>query len=172
MSVREQGKAFPVLPTSQRKLVGMETNGNEGLFSLITRITMTTTNEMVLIDSRPTGEGSVVALRYPNKIVWKYNGHASINTESTYPFTSVGIVATDTGNIVVSDRDNHMLHILNTCGALKTSIDTELRSIHYPMCLTIDVGGFLWIGCGIPEDNEREHHKHRAMSYIVKFSGF
>jgi hypothetical protein len=57
---------------------------------------------MVLIDSRPTGEGSVVALRYPNKIVCKYNGHASINTEYTYPFTSVGIVATDTGNIVVS----------------------------------------------------------------------
>ena len=114
------------------------------------KITTYKENNIYVIDSLSEYRGRVVVLGREGGVVAIYDGHVGIN-DRDHPCTPHDLVTTELGNIIVSDEENHMLHILN---------------IYRPHCLNIDSRGHLIIGSNTGQE------KYVTKHYTVQYSGF
>lgn len=64
-----------------------------------------------------TPRGRVVAVGRDGHLKFAYNGHNQFNTFSS-PFNLMNIAVTKSNHIVVADKNNHALHVLQTDGRL------------------------------------------------------
>lgn len=176
ISVREKGDVLPLRTISQRKLLVMDSDGNhiheyehdesgQRLFTVIGRVA--TKNEAIYVTDYTSYDmdGSVISLRHPNKVAWRYNGRSQ--PRST--FRPCDILVTENHLIVISDRDNNLIHILKPDCSVQTLIDTESVGILWPYSLAIDHSGLMWIGCSQIKDLVRKKI-FEAKLYIVKCS--
>ncbi|XP_052102875.1 uncharacterized protein LOC127736397 [Mytilus californianus] len=157
LGLREQGCPFPVTDVStrqiavfgeskKRKLLIEYDQKSKKLFSYIWRISTDLYNNIYAIDLFENLNGRLVALERSGGVKFIYEGHSGVNSSPT-PFNPSGIVVTKTNIIIVSDKDNHSLHALNTKGdiiGLQTLTDL---GVTYPASLCLDSEGFLLIGC-------------------------
>ncbi|XP_063425557.1 uncharacterized protein LOC134709319 [Mytilus trossulus] len=172
--VGEKGPLFPI--NEPRKVIVMDQDGtienvydqnNNGkpLFSAPQRITSDSDNNVYVLDCiNKDWSGRIVALDKTNGVRWIYSGHPDINN----PFRPRDLVATNLNNVIITDKDSHMIHILNTSGECIHYMNTKDQlSIHCPYSLDIDNRGTLYIGCfthhGVPDE---------AKIYTVQISGF
>ncbi|XP_052102874.1 uncharacterized protein LOC127736396 [Mytilus californianus] len=157
LGLREQGPPFPVTEFCTRQIVVFDENNkrkltieydqkSKKLFSYIDRISTDSYYNIYAIDLFENLEGRLVALERSGGIKFIYNGHKSINTPQT-PFNPNGIVITKTNTIIVSDKNNHSLHALNTEGELIGLQTVTDLGIKRPLSLCMDSEGFLLIGC-------------------------
>ncbi|CAG2226927.1 HEK [Mytilus edulis] len=119
ISVREKGDVLPLRTISQRKLLVMDSDGNhiheyehdengERLFTVIGRVA--TKHDAIYVTDYTSYDmdGSVMSLRYPNKVEWRYTG----SSQPRFKFRPCDILVTENHRIVISDRDNNLIHIL------------------------------------------------------------
>ncbi|XP_076100761.1 uncharacterized protein LOC143069842 [Mytilus galloprovincialis] len=173
--VGEKGPLFPV--NKPRKVIMMDKDGttekvyngldNEGkpLFSAPQRITSDNDNNIYVLDClNKDWSGRIVALDKTNGLRWIYSGNADINKEQT--FKPRDLVATNLNNVIITDKDSHMIHILNTSGECIHYINTKDQlGIELPYSLDIENTGTLYIGCFQSKPDE-------AKIYTVQVSGF
>ncbi|VDI48441.1 tripartite motif-containing protein 71 [Mytilus galloprovincialis] len=173
--VGEKGPLFPV--NKPRKVIIMDKDGttekvyngldNDGkpLFSAPQRITSDNDNNIYVLDClNKDWSGRIVALDKTNGLRWIYSGNADINKEQT--FKPRDLVATNLNNVIITDKDSHMIHILNTSGECIHYINTKDQlGIELPYSLDIDNTGTLYIGCFQSKPDE-------AKIYTVQVSGF
>ncbi|CAC5418603.1 TRIM71 [Mytilus coruscus] len=151
-----QPKSFPV--NGPRQVIMMNMDGkkdevyqtdNKGklIFTVPFRITTDNDNSIYVIDTvDEKRRGRIITLDKTNGVRWIYIGHPDINKEQT--FKPEDFVATKSDNIVVTDKDNHMIHILNTSGQCIHYLNTKDQlGIHLSNCVDIDNTGTLYIGC-------------------------
>ncbi|CAC5378221.1 unnamed protein product [Mytilus coruscus] len=150
------GETFPV--TGRRVVVVMDQEGkqlkeyehdnhNERLFTYPARIISTFNGNICVVDELDDDvRGRVVVLSPGGDILGTYTGHPDVNTGKK-PFTPVGILATHSDNIVVTDMNNHLLHILTDQGQIITYYNLRDMGIIFPYSLALSLSGTIYIGC-------------------------
>ena len=134
---------------------------NQPLFTLPRRIITDNYNNIYVIDRLSNEfDGRVVALGQNGMVKWIYTGYFS-----DYRFTPIDVVFLELYNVVVSDMDNHLLHILDTEGQCIQYMKTMDLGIELPFSLNIDNEGFLIIGCTSYTGN-----KEGAKMFAIKYS--
>jgi hypothetical protein len=131
------------------------------LFTVPDRIT-DVNSDIVVIDRTSKEDGRVVVLGKEGGVKWIYQGHPQINTEDK-PFDPGDIVTTSVGNVIVTDCNNHTLHVISGEGELLTYKVMSDQGVIYPLSLDIDTWGQLWVGCNTYKG------KSDAKVHIVKF---
>ncbi|XP_063404388.1 uncharacterized protein LOC134687859 [Mytilus trossulus] len=178
ISVREKGDVLPLRTISQRKLLVMDSDVNhiheyehdengERLFTVIGRVA--TKHDAIYVTDYTSYDmdGSVISLQFPNKVDWRYTG----SSQPSSKFRPCDILVTENHRIVISDRDNNLIHILKPDSSVLSVIDTMVVGIRWPYSLAIDHSGSIWIGCSQTKDLIRKKI-FEAKLYIVKCSCF
>ncbi|XP_052058837.1 uncharacterized protein LOC127699134 [Mytilus californianus] len=142
-------------------------NNGKPIFSAPQRITSDNNNNIYVLDClNKDWSGRIMALDKTNGVRWIYSGHPDINKEQT--IKSKDLVATKLNNIIVTDSNHQMIHILNTSGQCIHYINTKDQlNIHLPYSLNIDNTGTLYIGC-----SRYINEPAIAKIYMVEVSGF
>ncbi|VDI23141.1 Hypothetical predicted protein [Mytilus galloprovincialis] len=172
------GKVFPA--TGRSVVVVMDQEGKQlqeyehdkhtkGLFTYPGRVTCTSNGNICVVDLLDKdGRGRVVVLSPGGDILGTYTGHPDVNTEEK-PFIPIGILTTPSDNIVVTDMNNHLLHILTIQGQSITYYNLHDMDILHPYSLDLSTSGTIFIGC-VNKTNSPDTTK--AKLYELKFSGF
>lgn len=120
---------------------------NKPLFALPYQVISTRNGNIFVVDRiNSTGQGRVVVIGQEGKIKRIYTGHQYVNTEDK-PFKPQGILATPADNILVTDWDNHGIHILTQDGEFILFYSLKDIGIQYPYSLAMSTSGTLFIGC-------------------------
>lgn len=175
LGLREKGSPFPVTEFSTRQIAFFDENKKRKLtieydqkgrklFNYIWRISSDSFDSIYAIDQFENDEGRLIALDRSGGVKFIYEGHSSVNTSQT-PFNPMGIVITKTKFIIISDKDNHALHALNTQGVLIGLQTVKHIGIKLPQSLCLDGEDFLLIGC-----NTRSRRSEYAKIHVAKIT--
>ncbi|VDI62891.1 Hypothetical predicted protein [Mytilus galloprovincialis] len=151
------GKKWPV--TGRRAIIVMNQKGehetiyehdknNIRIFTHLESITSTNNGNICVVDKLSEDfRGRIVVLNRDGDILHIYTGHHEVNNENN-PFKPVNIVTTPSDNIIVTQLNIYILHILNNCGHLikHYNIGDIGLSSPYSLCFT-KTAGQLYIGC-------------------------
>ncbi|CAC5393189.1 unnamed protein product [Mytilus coruscus] len=182
VGVRESGDPFELTESSCRKiLVYKSSDGKQSsltsnvsyeydqskqrLFTSPCRITTISDGDVIIVGDWITHiEGRLVVLNRNGDLEWIYNGNSKINSDKS-KFRPYDIVSSPEGYIVVADKNNHALHLLNGAGELIACKLLDEIGITLPKSLCFDFWGYLWIGCSTFTED-----KSGAKIYAVKLS--
>ncbi|XP_063425452.1 uncharacterized protein LOC134709210 [Mytilus trossulus] len=174
ISARKEGPVFPVKGPRQivlmdidgkiEKVYDLDNNGKP-IFFAPQRITTDTDNNIYVLDTFNTEwNGRIVALDKTNIVRWIYSGIPDVIKDKT--FNPRDLISTQLNNIIITDMDSYMIHILNTSGQCIHYMNTKDQlGIVLPYSVDIDNTGTLHIGCNTSKQN-------KTNLYIVQFSGF
>ncbi|XP_071145453.1 uncharacterized protein [Mytilus edulis] len=171
------GKAFPA--TGRRVVVVMDQEGkqlkeyehdnhNKRLFSYPYCITTSSNGNICVVDHLDNDyRGRVVVLSPGGDVLGTYTGHPDVNTREKL-FKPHGILTTPSDNIVVTDVNYHLLHLLTDQGQSITYYNLSDMGILGPHSLSLSTSGTIYIGCvskaGSPETT-------KAKLYELEYSG-
>ncbi|CAC5419050.1 unnamed protein product [Mytilus coruscus] len=175
LGVTERGGTYNLTDKSCRKVIIFEMGGKQKksyeydkhkqrLFTVPYRITSNVNNDILVIDRTSDHGGRVVVLDREGQVKWTYQGNPQVNSGDKQ-FGPTDIVTTSVGHVIVTDFDNHALHVLSGEGDVLTCKVMEDQGIIYPMSLSIDTKGQLWVGCH--SENEQTTD---AKLHVVKMS--
>lgn len=120
---------------------------NKNLFTYPRRVTSTSNGNVFVVDRlNDDYRGRVVVLSQGGDILGIYNGLPEVNTDKD-PFTPRGILTLPSDNIIVTDMDNHLLHILTDHGQIITYYTLQDMGIIYPYSLALSTTRTIYIGC-------------------------
>lgn len=154
VGAKEKGPIYPVQGT--RQVIVMDQSGRhekvyefnnrkKPLFTNPRRITTDSNNNLYVLDRTCGGwSGRVMIITGKGETV--YTGHPAVN-KTDHPFTPGDLEVTKSDNIIVTDTQNHTLHILDSDGKCLQYINTKDIGIKWPWSLSIDKEGVLFIGC-------------------------
>ncbi|CAC5418608.1 unnamed protein product [Mytilus coruscus] len=161
----------------KKEIVYHKDNKGKPIFTVPYRITTDNNNIIYVIDvldekdngrivalDKTNGARWIAAFNKTNKVKWVYGGNPDITKEQT--FKPKDLVATKSDNIIVTDDDNHIIHILNTSGQCIYYINTKDQlGIVLPYSVDNDNRGTLYIGCNT-------YQTYDAKIYTIQVSGF
>lgn len=145
------------------------TKHDKPLLTFPRRITSTSNGNICFVDWFDDGcRGRVVVLSPEGDILGIYTGHPDVHSNNN-TFIPVGIVATPSDNIFVTDLNNHLLLILTNQGQFITFYNLRDMGIFNPYSLALSSLETLYIGCV----NEAEsNNTSKSKLYELFFSGF
>jgi hypothetical protein len=173
VGARERGPPLPV--KGPRQVIMMDMDGrrenvyqydskDQPLFTLPRRIITDNYNNIYVIDCVANEfDDRVVALGQNGMVKWIYTGYSDTQTKD-YRFKPIDIVFLESYNVIVSDMDKHLLHILDTEGQCIQYMKTIDLGIELPNALNIDNEGFLIIGC-----TTYKRKKEGAKMFVIKY---
>lgn len=88
----------------------------------------------------------MVALDKFGQFKWQYTTGDNQKSFSV-KFYPADISVTTDGLILISDRDNNCIHVLNQTRGLVYCYQISTLGLELPYSLAIDVSGFIWVGC-------------------------
>ncbi|VDI21276.1 Hypothetical predicted protein [Mytilus galloprovincialis] len=141
---------------------------NQPIFTYPLSITSTSNGNIHVVDRVPGTEGRVVVLTTDSDVINSYKGHPEINKVKT--FKPNRIVTTPRDNVIMTDLDTCVIHILDSKGNLASWYNTKDIGILYPYCLAFTSSGQLYIGCTCGKSSKRTVKE--AKIYEVTCSGF
>ncbi|XP_071161573.1 uncharacterized protein [Mytilus edulis] len=174
ISARKEGPVFPVKGPRQvvlmdidgriEKVYDLDNNGKP-IFFAPQRITTDTDDNIYVLDTFNTEwNGRILALDKTNIVRWIYSGIPDVIKDKT--FNPRDLISTQLNNIIITDMDSDMIHILNTSGECIHYMNTKDQlGIVLPYSVDIDNTGTLYIGCNTCKPN-------KTNLYTVHFSGF
>ncbi|XP_071165943.1 uncharacterized protein [Mytilus edulis] len=140
---------------------------NQPLFRFLLHITSTSNGHIHVVDKISADfRGKVVILGQEGHIINQYTGHPTNNKSE--PFKPVDIVTTPSDNVVVTDLNIPILHILNDNGHLISYFNTKDIGIECPISLAINTTGQLYIGCSRAAGTKTKD----AKLYEINIDGF
>ncbi|VDI51645.1 P2X purinoceptor 4 [Mytilus galloprovincialis] len=117
------------------------------LFTLPVRVASTSNGNICVVDTLEKDlRGRVVVIGQAGKVKGIYSGHDDVNSKDK-PFKPQDILATPSDNILVTDWENHLIHILNHDGEFISYYNLKDIGIYYPHSLALSTSGHLYIGC-------------------------
>ncbi|XP_063446559.1 uncharacterized protein LOC134726091 [Mytilus trossulus] len=144
-------------------------NNKMPLFTAPVRITSTSNSNICVLDViDQTGKSRVIVLGQEGNVKQIYTGHPDINSWKR-PFNCLGVLATPADNIIVTDLNNHTLHILNSDGVIITYFRTDDLGIKGPYSLALSKPGHFYLGCAGKKGSQ---DSVEAQLYRLKYSGF
>ncbi|CAC5407882.1 unnamed protein product [Mytilus coruscus] len=157
VGAREGGPAqFP--PNGPRKVIMMNMEGehemtyyldNESkpIFTGPYRVTTDNNFDIYVIDIfNNDKEGRVIKLNQSGGVSDVYMGHPEIN-DSGHPFSPLDFKSTSSNNVIITDSQNDVLHILDNNVQCIHFVRTKEFGISYPLCIEIDNNESIFIAC-------------------------
>ncbi|XP_071133114.1 uncharacterized protein [Mytilus edulis] len=142
-------------------------SNNKKLFTVPRKITSTSNGNIWVIDQLDIlNRGRVVVLGQAGNIIQIYTGHHDVNNQDR-AFRPTDLLTTPLDNIVVTDCNNHTLHILSCDGVFITYVRTDDIGIMWPCSLALSTPDHFYIGCVTPKGSP-----NKAKLYGVAYSGF
>ncbi|XP_071121368.1 uncharacterized protein [Mytilus edulis] len=136
------------------------------LFTFPVRVTTTSNGNICVVDWLDKDyRGRVVVLSPGGDVLGTYTGQPDVNTVKK-PFKPKGILTTPSDNILVTDVNNNLLHILTDQGQSITYYNLRDMRILYPHSLALSTTGTIYIGC------VNKSGSPKAKLYELNFSGF
>ncbi|XP_071170934.1 uncharacterized protein [Mytilus edulis] len=176
VGVNSARKLWPA--TGRRAIIVMNQKGehehiyehdkyNIRLFTHPVSITSTDTGNICVVDElNQDSRGRVVVLNMDGDILHIYTGQHDINDEDKL-FKPVKIDTTPSDNIIVTELNNNILHILNNYGHLIAHYNVGDIGIDMPFSFSFTrITGQLYIGCNNPEGSSE-----KAKLFEVHISG-
>ncbi|VDI56411.1 tripartite motif-containing protein 2/3 [Mytilus galloprovincialis] len=118
---------------------------NKKLFTEPRKIITLNDNIYIIDKINAQWEGRVIVIDYGGQLLWVYKGcDNNVNKNKFYP---TDITSTSSNSILISDQQNHAIHVLNPAGDVIVCKDIKPLGIELPLSLSIDINGILWIGC-------------------------
>lgn len=174
--LREQGDPFPLHDFSVRQVVifgidykkkmtfETDTKGRK-FFAYPGRIRTDSKMDIYIVDWRDKDHnGKIVAIGGNGRLKFTYRGPNNFEI-----FKPMSIVVTPSDNIVLSEKHNHALLVLNSKGALISLQCVRDINITYPIALCIDSEGFLLIGCFHENDTGKIHAVRITEKFMWNF---
>ncbi|XP_063420323.1 uncharacterized protein LOC134705535 [Mytilus trossulus] len=118
---------------------------NQPMFTYLRSITSTSDGNIQLVDFHKGKKGRVVVLGKGSDIVNSYTGDPKINKHKS--FKPQRIATTSKDNVIVTDLDTEIIHILNSKGCLISWYNTKDIGILHPFSLALTPTGQVYIGC-------------------------
>ncbi|XP_071169090.1 uncharacterized protein [Mytilus edulis] len=156
VGLREQGPPHPAQDFSVRQVIifgsdyqrrvtlEVDKKGNK-LFSYAARILTDSRNVVYVIDRFDTDHnGRIIAVDRHGRLRFTYDGQDDLET-----FQPEGFTITASDNVVVADRGNDAIHVINLKGdLLGLQLIFKDLGITRPYCVCFDTEGYLLIGSG------------------------
>ncbi|CAC5382139.1 TRIM71 [Mytilus coruscus] len=156
-------------PTCADAIFVLENSESE--LQAIKYITSTSNGNICVVDTFDRDfHGRVVILSPGGDILGTYTGHPDVNTKKK-PFKAFEVLTTPSDNIVVTDTDNHLLHILNDQGQCITYYNLHDMGILRPHSLALSTKGTIYIGC-LKKKALFVISDKKAKLYELEYSGF
>ena len=109
------------------------------LFTYPYRVAQSKVNSDLYISD--CGAAKVVALDKDYRVRYEYTGQHDRGS-----FTPVGLCTDNTGCILITDSDNHRVHILDRDGRFLQFLLTEEQGLWKPLSVDVDSEGNAWVG--------------------------
>lgn len=83
-------------------------------------------------------------VNYEGDVKWIYIGCEIITSVNN--LNPKDITVTTSGFIMITDADNHYIHVLNQTGGLVVYYQVNNLGIELPVSLSVNVSVFVWVG--------------------------
>ncbi|CAC5391748.1 unnamed protein product [Mytilus coruscus] len=155
---QENAPTFPITETSRRgiKKLGMDRKvkfnfeydkDKRRLFTCPYRITTNINGDICVADIiTADNSGRVAVLGYDGSVKWSYIGNPEVNG-GWNKFNPEGIATTSQGHIVITDCNNHAIHVLSMEGNLILCQKTMQLNFIAPCSVCMGENDTLKIGC-------------------------
>lgn len=177
IAARYHGAAYPVsgrrvvivMNQSGNRLIEYEKdNYNKRLFTVPMVLTVTSKGNTCIIDLLDEeGRGRVVVIGQDGNVLGIYFGHNEVNTMEK-PFKPADLLVTPSDNIMVTDMDNDLIHILNNSGDFISYFSVHDMGISYPHSPALSRYRHFYIGCTSAYDSPETF---KTKLYELEFSG-
>ena len=81
------------------------------------------------------------------------------------PFNPTGMTVSEDGNVILTILQDHLIIVLDYLGNVKLEKKSADLGVCYPLSVTFDRTGILWIGGSIAVDSEKQTGQIHAISY-------
>ncbi|OWF54863.1 E3 ubiquitin-protein ligase TRIM71-like [Mizuhopecten yessoensis] len=144
-----------VTKTSRRMVARLDSRGqqvqvyeytdeNKRLFTRPYRVQENINGDICVTDKTSMGSGRVVVLDRLGNLRFVYDGRSVSAGER--PFSPCGIVCDSYGRLLITDTNNHCIHVVDKNGQFVSFLLRKEDGITCPTSLALDGEGQLWVG--------------------------
>ena len=114
------------------------------------RVAVSKVNQDIYICDHETmscnSPGRLLAVGADGRLQYEYNG------QDCSVFTPADVCTDQIGHVLITDFDNHRVHILDQKGRFMQYILTSQQGLRWPVTIDVDGVGYLWVGGENTED--------------------
>jgi len=120
-------------------------NKQSPMFSCPCRVTSLPTGDVVVVDVVSDGAYRVICTDRDGNHRYTWTGE--VGDRKVERFSPLGVTH-DNNNVYITDNNNHCVYVLDRDGKAEQFRLDKKHGIKYPLAITIDNRGRLWLGCG------------------------
>ena len=123
----------------------------------------TTEDMIVVLDATSESRKRLIALNDNTKCLWTFNGRTIQKADK--PFNPTGMAVSEDGNVILTVLHDHLIIVLDYLGNVILEKNSADLGVCYPLSVTFDSTGILWIGGSIAVDSEKQTGQIHAINY-------
>jgi hypothetical protein len=123
----------------------------------------TTENMIFVLDATSEGRKRLIALNENTEYLWTFNRKTIQKADK--PFNPTGMTVSADGNVILTVFYDHLIIVLDYLGNVILEKNSADLGVCYPLSVTFDSTGILWIGGSIAVDSEKQTGQIHAISY-------
>lgn len=113
------------------------------LFNFPYRVAENFNTDICVVDRQSKDVVIIKVVSFDRRLKFVYHG----NENTKERFHPSGIVCDTYCNIIITDFNNHCIHLLSDEGAFLKFLTTDTEGLKYPYCLSLYSNSRLWVGC-------------------------
>lgn len=113
------------------------------LFNFPYRVAENFNTDICVVDRQSKDVVIIKVVSFDRRLKFMYHG----NTNTKDRFHPSGIVCDSYCRIIITDFNNHCIHVLSEEGAFLKFLTTDNDGLKYPYCLSLYDDSRLWVGC-------------------------
>jgi len=127
-------------------------------------VSIKTTEDMIFVlDATSEDRKRLIALNENAEYLWTFNGRTIQKADK--PFNPSGMAVSEHGNVILTVLNDHLIIVLDYLGNAILEKNSADLGVCYPLSVTFDSTGILWIGGSIAVDSENQTGQIHAINY-------
>ena len=123
-----------------------------------------TTEDMIcVLDATSENRKRLIALNGDAVFLWTFNGNTIQKADKA--FHPTGMAVSEDGNVILTVLQDHLIIVLDYLGNVILEKKSADLGVCYPLSVTFDSTGILWIGGSIAVDSEKQTGQIHAINY-------
>jgi len=127
-------------------------------------VSIKTTEDMIFVlDATSEDRKRLIALNENAEYLWTFNRRTIQKADK--PFNPSGMAVSEYGNVILTVLNDHLIIVLDYLGNVILEKNSADLGICYPLSITFDSTGILWIGGSIAVDSANQTGQIHAINY-------
>jgi hypothetical protein len=127
-------------------------------------VSIKTTEDMIcVLDATSEDRKRLIVLNGDAVFLWTFNGNTISKADK--PFNPTGMAVSEDGNIILTVLQDHLIIVLDYLGNVILEKNSADLGVCYPLSVTFDSTGILWLGGSIAVDSEKQIGQIHAINY-------